>query len=188
MASDPSAYPPPVYGAPPGNPIPPPDPYAAPPQSYPPPNAYPPPGGYPPPSGYPPPNPYPGPNYAQPGPPSGAYPPPMVYPPTGQHPLSGPPANHGHHNNHGGPTTVINVMPISTIFGPFSVIAYCSHCKDNVSTKIELHIGCMVWLMFFIFCLICPIISCVPFCVTTWYDASHYCPRCKHKLGKYSPI
>ena len=181
----PSGYPPPVKGGEGDNQYPPPDPYGAPPQSYPPPGGYPAPNAYPPPN-YPPPpggNAYPPPNYPPPG--QNAYPPPMAYPGGGQHPMTGPPV---YTQQHGGQTTVISVMPISTIFGPYSTIAYCSHCKDNVSTKVELSIGCMVWLMFFIFCLICPILSCIPFCITTWYDASHYCPRCKHKLGRYSPM
>jgi hypothetical protein len=108
-------------------------------------------------------------------------PPPMAYGAPNQHPLAGPPPVHIHQ-------TTVSVMPIATIFGPYSVIAYCSHCKDNVSTRVSLHVGCLVWLMFIIFCLICPILSCIPFCVTSWYDATHYCPKCKHKVGSYSPM
>lgn len=153
-----------------------PDPYA--PQDIPP---YPPQSAYPqmPP---PPPQAYPPPNYPpQIAPPYGA---PQAYPPMYQspntaplHPLQAAPA----------PATIIvaGVAPIQAIFGPMPVIAYCKHCNLNVTTRTEAYVGCMVWLMFLVFYLLLPCVSCIPFCITTWYDVAHYCPKCSRRLGTF---
>lgn len=171
-------YPPPQSGYPPPNAYPPesyPPPQYPPPQ-YPPPQ-YPPPQ-YPPQSGYPPPQ---G-GYSQPGYPQPGYPPqPQAYTPSPQ--IIQP-------NYQQPPTTIIAVTPapVRPIFGPNSTLAYCDHCKMNVSTITVTYVGCMIWLMFFIFLFFCPVISCLPFCIRTWYNIGHNCPKCSRRLGMFTPL
>lgn len=166
-------YPPPQQGYPPPQ-----QGYPPPQQGYPPPpqQGYPPPpqqGGYPPPQqgGYPPPQqggyPAPGQPYA---------PPPQVYPPPNAAPTSHQPAT----------IIIAPGQPTHTIFGPIQTLAYCKHCNQNVNTRTEATIGCMVWVMFLVFYLVSPCISCIPFCVTSWYDIHHYCPHCSRKLGEFT--
>ena len=165
-------------------------------QVYPPPQAYPPPpsGQNPPPPNYNPnpyaaPGAYPPPAYPPPGGPTYQYPSPgNAYPP--QNPSVYPPPNYVSNGNGNQLHTVVqtNIVTVNTIFGPHPVIANCSHCKQNVSTRIERTLGCMIWLMAFLFCCICICSSCIPCFVSSWYDCNHYCPKCGKKLGKFCYI
>ena len=85
------------------------------------------------------------------------------------------------------PITITNDY-VNTIFKRWPVSASCSNCKTTVTTRVDSEMGCMVWLMFFVFLIISPCYSCFPFCIDDYYDATHYCPRCSRELGFYSVI
>jgi hypothetical protein len=143
--------PPPPYGAPPGYP-PPEGAYGAPP-GYPPPQAgYPPPqAGYPPPGGYPPPQ-------AGYPPPQPAYPPPPGYP--------APPAYQAVPYPAGQPP--VNVVMIG--HGP-----PCSNHRTTFMTSYKAE----AWIWFIILFCFCPIISCVPFCISSCVNKVEVpCPNC----------
>ncbi|OMJ75753.1 hypothetical protein SteCoe_25017 [Stentor coeruleus] len=150
----------------------------------PPPNAYPP-EGYPP--QYPPPQYQPQPGY--PPQPQPGYPPPPGYAPQGYAQPGYPPPNM-QPNYQQPPTSIIAIAPapVRPVFGPNSTLAFCDHCKVNVSTHTVTYVGCMVWLMFFIFLFFSPIISCLPFCIRGWYDIGHNCPKCSRRLGMFTPL
>ena len=99
-----------------------------------------------------------------------SYPPPQVY-----------------DSNPAYPITITNDYA-NTKFKRWPVNALCSSCKTIVTTRVDSEIGCMVWLMFFVFLIISPCYSCVPFCISDYYDTTHYCPSCSRRLGFYSII
>jgi hypothetical protein len=148
----------------------------------PPPAVYPPPAGYhqgPPPATYNQPLPQsyvPPPSYNPPQ----SYPPQQAYPPPQQNyqPMYQAVPN--------APPVIITNVHVNPIFLSHPVHAACKHCQTTVTTRVEAHMGCMVWLMFLIFYMVSPCISCLPFCISSWYDTTHYCPRCSRALGVYS--
>ncbi|OMJ80173.1 hypothetical protein SteCoe_19626 [Stentor coeruleus] len=75
-----------------------------------------------------------------------------------------------------------------TIFGPMPSSAYCKDCNLNVTTLTQVHVGCFVWLMFLVFYLVSPCVSCIPFCIIPFYDVSHHCPKCSRKLGTFALV
>ncbi|OMJ84028.1 hypothetical protein SteCoe_14954 [Stentor coeruleus] len=148
-------------------------------------------GMHPPPQAYPPP-----PQQAYPLPPPQAYPPPPGYPPQQNYPLQQgyPPSSNVVQPMPYAPLNIVqqNIIvataPVHAIFGRSSVLTYCDSCNLNVTTRSEPYVGCMVWLMFFIFILLVPCISWVPFITKTWFNVAHYCPRCTRKLGTFAPV
>lgn len=74
------------------------------------------------------------------------------------------------------------------VFGPLPIVANCPACKCAVTTRTQHTIGCLVWLMFLVFYIISPCISCIPFCVESWYDTIHYCPKCSRSLAYFSYV
>ncbi|OMJ80172.1 hypothetical protein SteCoe_19625 [Stentor coeruleus] len=128
------------------------------------------------------------------------YPPPS-YPPQVALPYNNPqayplilePPKSGHlplsHINQA-PATIIagDESPVETIFGQVPVLAYCKDCNVNVTTRTQAHIGCFVWLMFLVFYLASPCISCIPLCIVSFYDVSHHCPNCSRKLGTFALV
>jgi hypothetical protein len=75
-----------------------------------------------------------------------------------------------------------------TIFGNMPVLVMCKNCKVTVTTRVENSVGCMVWIMFIVFYIISPCVSCIPFCIKDWYDKTHLCPKCMRALGQFSLI
>ena len=74
------------------------------------------------------------------------------------------------------------------IFGRYPAVTNCPACMCLITTKTQHTIGCLVLLMFFVFYLICPCYSCIPFFVESWHDTIHFCPKCSRSLARTSNI
>uniref|UniRef100_UPI001EAED75E lipopolysaccharide-induced tumor necrosis factor-alpha factor homolog n=1 Tax=Oncorhynchus gorbuscha TaxID=8017 RepID=UPI001EAED75E len=56
----------------------------------------------------------------------------------------------------------------------------CPHCQVPVLTETTHTPGLFTWLIFgALFCFLCMIFSCLPFCVESCQDVEHRCPNCK---------
>jgi predicted RNA-binding Zn-ribbon protein involved in translation (DUF1610 family) len=166
------------------------------PQTHSPTQVYNPPGNFPNPTGIP--NgvpydnsPYPNnPSYPPPPPPQAnvaqGYPP-QPYMPQGY-------TAQGYNNQYVQPVVVLNqpglgiVVNNPGVFGVSSISYQCPNCKQRVNTITRQYMGCMVWLMFLLFYMVSPCVSCIPFFITSWYDTVHICPNCNRRLGSHSLI
>uniref|UniRef100_A0A672Z6R3 LITAF domain-containing protein n=1 Tax=Sphaeramia orbicularis TaxID=375764 RepID=A0A672Z6R3_9TELE len=56
----------------------------------------------------------------------------------------------------------------------------CPSCEAQVTTQVTFHAGTFAWLMCLVFVLCGLVVGCclIPFCVNSFKDAYHTCPRC----------
>lgn len=67
----------------------------------------------------------------------------------------------------------------------------CPECGNEIRTRTTSQFTNDGWAVFFIllfisFCIFPPVIFCicVPFFVSSFHETTHYCPKCKEKLGR----
>lgn len=85
----------------------------------------------------------------------------------------------------------MTVMPISTVFGPYPVLAYCPRCNaDSLTvtknkagnTLIISLISCCIGTTF---CFCCCCLSFIPSLIEEFYDVEHLCRNCDNLIGIY---
>ena len=105
-------------------------------------------------------------SYYQPPPPGGVYP--SVPPPPQQSTVI---------------ITTTTAMPISS--GPCRIT--CPSCHAEVLTTVKHQPNCRTHSWAICLCLfVCWPCVCVPYCMDSCQDASHYCPNCNAYIGTYS--
>lgn len=85
------------------------------------------------------------------------------------------------------PMPFVQNIPINTVIGRESLSAYCYYCEDYRLTNIKSKIGHKICCCFFILMVSFPILSPIPFCVSSCYDTAHICPKCKKIMARYKP-
>ena len=112
---------------------------------------------------------------------------PSAYPPSSYPPLQVVPVNPMLQPYELAPLPQAQIVAIvDPTFSIRPCVVFCTNCRTNVQTRTEKQPGAMVWFMVLILYFVCPFISCVPFCITAWYDVVHRCPNCSLKLGDYT--
>ncbi|KAM3968310.1 lipopolysaccharide-induced tumor necrosis factor-alpha factor homolog [Aphomia sociella] len=84
------------------------------------------------------------------------------------------------------PVPVATVV-MSTPVGPDTVITKCPSCQHHISTRVERAPSSKTHIIACILCLfVCWPCVCVPYCVDSCNNASHYCPNCNAYIGTYN--
>jgi lipopolysaccharide-induced tumor necrosis factor-alpha factor len=87
------------------------------------------------------------------------------------------------------PTQVIIVQaPGLPPLGPQSVEVTCPTCKAVVLTSVEEEASTSAYLCCMLMCVVgCMLCSCLPFCMDSFKNYKHTCPRCNSFIGTYQP-
>ena len=82
-------------------------------------------------------------------------------------------------------------------FGKSPINMECNYCHEEVTTKTVSSVGAAAWagsgaiaacaFVTSFFCLCLPLLCvCVPCCIPSFRDTTHYCPNCGQVLGRYN--
>ena len=64
----------------------------------------------------------------------------------------------------------------------------CPHCECLIWTRVETKPSLWAWIAgIALFCVGCVLCSCIPCCLESFEETTHFCPKCNVFLGSFKP-